>query len=145
MQGKYIVYCARHNKYTLDHPHFPPSLPDATRLALALPLIIALERDTRQETRYTLLDLNPIPHQLRQFLRPSLALRNELHPRCSRTATATGAVLGAIPRCRLKDEPSAEIILRSDPHLSIIVKCDLDPKDRRESRRIRPSWWRTPA
>ena len=113
------MYCARHNKYTLDHPQFPPSLPDATHLALAYPLIIALERDTRQETRYTLLDLNPIPHQLRQFLRPSLALRNELHPRCSRTATATGAVLGAVPWHRPKDERGAEIILRCDPHLSL--------------------------
>ena len=113
------MYCARHNKYTLDYPKFPPSLPNATHLALALPLIVALERGTRQEARYTLLDLNPIPHRQRQFLRPSLALRNELHPRRSRTATATATVLGGVPRCRLKDERVVEIILRRDRTCSL--------------------------
>jgi hypothetical protein len=50
-------------------------------LLLALPLIVALQRDTRQETRYTLLNLDPIPHQLRKVFRPTLTLRDELHPR----------------------------------------------------------------
>jgi hypothetical protein len=118
------VYCARHNKYTLDRPQFPPSLLDATHLALALPLqvIIALERDTRHETQYTtLLYLNPIPHQLRQFLRPSLSLHNKLHPR--RSPIVPDTVLGGVPRCRLKDKRGAEIIQRRDPHLPVIVKC----------------------
>jgi len=118
------------SEYTLDHPQLPPSLPNAIHLALALQLIIALKRDTRQETRYTLFDLNPIPHQLRQFLRPSLSLRNKLHPRSSRIVPNT--VLGGVAQCRLKDKRGAEIILRHDPHLPVIVKCDLDAEDRRE-------------
>ena len=83
---------------------------------------MALERDTCQETCCTLLDLNPVPHQLPQFLRLSLSLRNELHPR-RRSQIVPETVLGGIPRCRLKDKRGAEIIQRRDPHLPVIVKC----------------------
>jgi hypothetical protein len=77
-----------------------------------MPLISRLRfRDTRQETRYTLLDLNPVAHQLWQFLRPSLSLRATSCIRAAPEPTATGAVLGAVPRHRPKDERGAEIIL----------------------------------
>ena len=64
----------------------------------------------------------------------SLALRNELHPCRSRIVTAPAtAVLGSsVPRCGLKDKRGAEVVLRHDPHLPVIVKCDLDAEDHRE-------------
>ena len=122
----------RRNKYKLDHQEMPllcilnhsdASLPSAAHLPLALPLVVTLQRNASQKTRYTLLNLDPIPHQLRQLLRSSLTLRNELHPRRSRT----GAVLRG-----LKDERGAEVVLRRHAHLPVIVKRDFDAEDRRE-------------
>jgi hypothetical protein len=53
----------------------------------------------RQEARYALLDLDPIPHQLQQFLRPSLALHDKLHPFRPHIA-----VFASVPWRRLKDK-----------------------------------------
>jgi hypothetical protein len=128
VQGKYIARGTINTRWTT---HSSILNPDATYLALVLPLVITLERDTRQETRYTLLDLDPVAHQLRQLLRPSLSLRNKLHLR-RRSRIVPNTVLGGVHRCRLKDKRGAEVVLRSDPHLPFIVKCDLDAEDRRE-------------
>ena len=107
----------------LDDPASHRQLLTGTHLLLPLPLVVALERDTSQETRYTLLHLHPIPHQLRKFLRTALALRNKLHLCPSATRTAGG---------RLKDKGGAEVILRRDAHLPVVVKRDLDAQDGRE-------------
>jgi hypothetical protein len=111
------------------HPFY--LLPDA-RLLLLLPFIVALERDARQETRNALLNLDPIPHQLRQLLRPSLALRDKLHPRRSRIPAPATAAAAIVPRGGLEDKRGAEVVLRRDAHLAIIVKRELDAEDRRE-------------
>ena len=127
--------CVRRNKYKLNHQGPPDSplsitcaasLPSTAQLSLALPLVITLQRDASQKTRYTLLDLDPIPHQPRQLLRSSLILRNKLHPHRSR-ASASAAVLD-----RLEDERGAEVVLRRHAHLSVIVEGDFDAEYRRE-------------
>jgi len=76
---------------------------------------------------------SPIPHQLGQLLRPSLALRHELHPGRPRIATAATAVLGSkVSRRRLKDKCRADAVLRRGPHLSVIVKRDFPAEYRQE-------------
>ena len=107
-----------------DMQHAAPAL-----LTFPLPFVVALERNTSQETRYALLNLDPIPHQLRMFLRTTLTLRNKLHP-CPHPRSNHLS-----RRCclrRLKDKSGSNIVLRRDAYLSIIVKGEFDVQYRRE-------------
>lgn len=63
-------------------------------------------------------------HQLREILRPSFTLSDELHSR----AISISAHFAQ----RLEDERRREVVYRRHPHLSVRVEGELEPQDGRD-------------
>jgi hypothetical protein len=92
--------------------------------ALPLRLVVALQRYTRKESRYALLLLHPVVHQLWQILWPSFALRDQLHSR--------PISIRARFAQRLKDKRRRQVVYRCHSHLSVRVKGKLESEDGRD-------------
>lgn len=86
--------------------------------ALPLRLVVALQRHARKESRYALLLLHPVVHQLREILRPPFALSDQLHP-CT-ISIRTRFVQ------RLEDKRRREVVYRRHPHLAVRVEGKLE-------------------
>ena len=87
--------CNTSLRHTYDYSTSFPSLP--------FRIFITLKRNTSHETRYTLLTRDPEPHKVRQILRPTISLSNELH----RTS------------CRLERKRRAEVVYRRCAYFAV--------------------------